>query len=82
MKRCTKNDLVGGDPAENAEITKAILKGEKGFKRDAVLLNAGASFYINEKAVSIQDGIRLAADIIDSGKAYRKLEEFIKESNS
>ncbi len=82
MKRCTKNDLVGGDPAENAEITKAILKGEKGFKRDAVLLNAGASFYINEKAGSIQDGIRLAADIIDSGKAYRKLEEFIKESNS
>ncbi len=81
FKRCTKQDLVGGEPKENAEITRAILKGEKGFKRDAVLLNAGAAFYINEKADSIQDGIRLAADIIDSGKAYAKLEEFIKESN-
>ena len=81
MKRCKKEDLVGGEPKENAEITRAILNGEKGFKRDAVLLNAGAAFYINEKADSIQDGITLAADIIDSGKAYAKLEEFIKESN-
>ncbi len=81
MKRCKKEDLVGGEPKENADITKAILNGEKGFKRDAVLLNAGAAFYINEKADSIQDGIALAADIIDSGKAYAKLEEFIKESN-
>ena len=81
MKRCKKEDLVGGEPKENAEITRTILKGEKGFKRDAVLLNAGAAFYINEKADSIEEGIRLAEDIIDSGKAYAKLEEFIKESS-
>lgn len=82
MERCEKADLVGGTPAENAEITKNILKGEKGHKRNAVLLNAGAALYIAGKADSMQAGVELAAELIDSGKAYEKLEEFIKESNS
>lgn len=81
LKTCTKDELKGGNPAENAEITRAILKGEKGPKRDAVLLNAGASLYIGGKADSFADGIKLAAEIIDSGKAYEVLEKFVEVSN-
>ena len=78
LERCSKEDLVGGTPAENAEITKAILKGEdKGPKRTAILMNAGAALYIAGKADSIQSGIALAAETIDSGKAYEKLEQFV-----
>ena len=82
FKRCTKEDLKGGDPKENADITLAILNGEKGPKRDAVLMNAGASLYIGQKAKSMQEGIALAADIIDSGKALETLHKFIAISNS
>ena len=81
LERCTKEDLVGGNPAENAEIAKAILKGEKGHKRNAVLLNAGASLYIGGKAATMEDGVRLAAEIIDSGKAYETLQKVIEISN-
>lgn len=82
-KRCGKDDLVGGTPQENAEITKAILSGEeKGPKRQAVCLNAGASLYITGKASTIEAGVRMAEELIDSGAALRKLEEFIKESNA
>ena len=81
LKRCTKQDLVGGTPAENAEITKAILSGEKGPKRDAVLMNAGAALYIGGKAESLAEGIKLAAEIIDSGKAMTTLEKLISVSN-
>lgn len=76
-----KEELVGGTPEENAQITLAILNGEKGTRRNAVLLNAGASLYIGGKADSIGDGVKLAADLIDSGKALAKLEEFKAESN-
>ena len=82
LQRCTKQDLVGGSPAENAEITKAILAGEKGPKRDAVLMNAGAALYIGGKAESLAEGIKLAAELIDSGKAMETLEKLIKVSNS
>lgn len=82
LQRCTKQDLVGGSPAENAEITKAILNGEKGPKRDAVLMNAGAALYIGGKAESLAEGIKLAAEIIDSGKATKTLEKLISVSNS
>ena len=81
LQRCTKQDLVGGTPAENAEITKAILSGEKGPKRDAVLMNAGAALYIGGKAESLAEGIKLAAEIIDSGKAMTTLEKLISVSN-
>ncbi len=80
---CKKEDLVGGTPAENAAITLGILKGEdKGPKRNAVLLNAGAALYIAGKADSLENGIKLAGELIDNGAALAKLEEFIKESNA
>ena len=81
FSRCTKDELKGGDPKENAAITGNILKGEKGPKRDAVLLNAGASLYIGGKAESIKDGILLAAELIDSGKAEETLSKVIEVSN-
>ena len=81
-ERCEKGALTGGTPAENAEITKAILKGEeKGPKRQAVCLNAGAALYIAGKAASIEEGVKLAESLIDSGAALKKLEEFIEETN-
>ena len=82
MERCTKEDLKGGTPQENAQITLAILKGEKGHKRNAVLLNAGAALYIGGKADSLQEGIGLAAELIDSGKALATLEKLIQVSQS
>lgn len=81
LTACKKEDLGGGTPEENAQITLAVLNGEKGPKRNAVLLNAGAALYIGGKADSIADGVKLAADLIDSGKALAKLEEFKTESN-
>lgn len=81
LSRCKKEDLAGGDPKENAAITLAILNGERGAKRDAVLLNAGVALYIDEKAKSIQEGINLAARLIDSKKALKVLEDFIKVSH-
>lgn len=81
FERCTKDELKGGTPEENAKITRAILGGEKGPKRNAVLLNAGASLYIGGKAESLKDGVKLAAEIIDSGKVLETLEKFIEVSN-
>ena len=82
FERCTKEDLVGGTAAENAQITRDILNGKiQGAKRNAVLLNAGAALYIARKAESRREGILMAADLIDTGKAYKKLEEFVTESN-
>lgn len=81
FERCTRADLAGGTPEENAKITVGILKGEKGHKRNAVLMNAGATLYIGGKAESMADGIRLAAELIDSGKAYETLEKFIEVSS-
>ena len=81
-ERCEKGALTGGTPAENAEITKAILKGEeKGPKRQAVCLNAGAALYIAGKATSIEEGVKLAESLIDSGAALKKLGEFVEETN-
>jgi anthranilate phosphoribosyltransferase len=81
--RCEKGELTGGTPAENAAITRAILEGkEKGPKRQAVCLNAGASLYIAGKAATMEEGVKMAESIIDSGAALEKLNEFIKESNA
>ena len=81
FEKCTKDDLKGGEPKENAEITIGILKGEKGHKRNTVLMNAGAALYIGGKADTFEDGVKLAAEIIDSGKAYETLQKFIELSN-
>lgn len=81
FERCTKDDLKGGTPEENAKITREILGGTKGHKRNAVLMNAGAALYIGGKAETLKDGIALAAKIIDSGKALETLDKLIKVSN-
>ena len=79
---CAKEELAGGTPEENAQITRDILEGrEKGPKRQAVCLNAGASLYITGKAKTIEEGVRMAESLIDSGAAAKKLEEFIYETN-
>ena len=81
-KRCQKEELQGGTPQENAAITRAILEGqETGAKRQAVCLNAGAALYIAGKADDLASGVKLAEELIDSGAALKKLEEFIEMSN-
>lgn len=81
FERCAKEELAGGLPEENARITRGILAGEKGPKRNAVALNAGAALYMAGKAGSMEDGVRRAEELIDSGKGMKKLEEFIRCSN-
>ena len=82
FRMCRKEDLRGGTPEQNAEITRDVLKGVKGIRRDAVLMNAGAAFYAAEAAETISEGIKKAASLIDSGAAMKKLEEFISASNA
>ena len=79
--RCAKEELKGGTPQENAEITRAILGGKRGYKRNAVLLNAGAALYLGGKAESMKDGVVLAGELIDSGKAAAVLEKLVQLSN-
>lgn len=81
LERCAKEELKGGTPEENAKITIDILKGAKGHKRNAVLMNAGAALYLGDKAKNMQEGISLAAKLIDSGKALAVLEKLIAVSN-
>ena len=81
FKLCQKSDLVGGTPAQNAEITRDILKGIRGPRRDVVLLNAGAGLCVAGAAPSIAEGVKKAAELIDSGAAAKKLEEFAAASN-
>lgn len=81
MEIASKEDLLGGDPKENAQITLAILNGEKGPKRNAVLLNSAAGLYVAGKAESLREGVKLAEEIIDSGKALEQLERFIEVTN-
>ena len=81
-KTACKEAVLGGTPHENAQIARAILEGkEKGPKRDAVCMNAGACLYIAGEAVSLESGVRKAEQLIDSGKALEKLEEFIRVTN-
>ncbi len=79
---CIKAELTGGTPEENARITRAILSGDdNGPKRSAVLMNAGAALYIDGKAECFEDGVNLAAELIDSGKAASTLEKMVEVSN-
>lgn len=80
LSTCQKSVLVGGTPQENAAITRAVLSGERGVHRDVVLLNAGAGLYIGGAAGTMREGVALAAQLIDSGAAERKLHELITES--
>ena len=82
LRRCALQELVGGTPEENAQISKDILTGkEKGPKRDIVVMNAGMSLYLGKDGISLEEGIQMAQDILDSGKAYEKLQEFVKLTN-
>lgn len=81
MSRANVSDIKGGDAQENAAIIREILDGRPGPRRDIVLLNAGATFYAAGKAPDIQDGIKIAAQSIDSGTAAKKLEQLIEQTN-
>ena len=81
MEFSSKDELVGGDAKENAKITLSILNGEKGPRRDAVLLNSAAGLYVAGKVNSLREGVKLAEEIIDSGKALKQLEKFIEVTN-
>ncbi|MEZ3420420.1 MAG: anthranilate phosphoribosyltransferase [Eubacterium sp.] len=81
FERCEKEALKGGTPADNARITREILGGKKGCKCNAVLLNAGASLYICGKAETFTEGVKLAAELIDSGRAAKVLDKLIEVSN-
>lgn len=81
MVLSSKDELVGGEAQENAEITRAVLKGEKGPRRNAVLLNSAAGLYVAGRVDSLEDGIKLAEEVIDSGKALKQLEKFIEVTN-
>jgi anthranilate phosphoribosyltransferase len=76
------SDLAGGTAEDNAGITKALLKGERGPKRDVVLLNTAAVLVAGGKATDIEDGLVLAAEAIDSGNALSKMEQLIEFSRS
>ncbi len=82
FNKCDKKDLEGGNPEENAAITKAILSGEKGAKRDAVVLNAAACIYIAKKADTMQEAVKVAEEMIDSGKAMEVLNQFVALTNA
>jgi len=79
--RCKKEDLLGGTPPENAKILRALLNGEKGPKRNAAILNAAAAMFITGRYESIDDAVKTAKNVVDSGKALKKLDDFIRFSN-
>ena len=82
MKRSFKEELEGGTPKENAEIIRGIFKGEiRGAKKDILVLNSGAALYAGKKASSIQEGVKMAREIIESGRALAKLDELVEMTN-
>ncbi|TCL60501.1 anthranilate phosphoribosyltransferase [Kineothrix alysoides] len=82
MVRCKKEELLGGTPEENAQITLSILKGEKGPKRDAVVLNSAAALYVADSSLTLQEAVCKVREAIDDGSAFKQLERFISLSNS
>ncbi|MFR2077579.1 MAG: anthranilate phosphoribosyltransferase [Lachnospira sp.] len=81
LKRCNKEELVGGTPQENAQIARDILAGKQGAKMDAVLLNAGAAIYIASDNLTMQEAVDKARELIMSGKAAKQLELLIEKTN-
>ena len=81
FERCDREDLKGGTPEENARITREILSGEKGPKRDTVVLNAAACLYVSGKADDLNQGVKMAEELIDNGSAQKILESYIRISN-
>jgi anthranilate phosphoribosyltransferase len=81
LSKASRDDLRGGEAADNAAIARAVLGGKPGAAREIVLLNAGASLLIAEKVTSIPDGIALAAQAIDSGRAAAVLDTLVSVSH-
>lgn len=81
FKRCCLKELIGGDPAQNADIALEILSGVKGAKRDVVLLNSAVCLYMANKNITLRECVKVAASMIDSGKAKQQLDDFIRLSN-
>lgn len=79
---CTPADLTGGGPKENAEIARRVLSGEKGSKRDIVLLNSAVCLYMFYDNITLRECVKMAAEMIDSGKAMEQLNKFIRLSNA
>ena len=83
FETCDLEELIGGTPQENAQITRDILSGkENGAKRNVILMNAGIAIYLGKEGITMEEGVALAKEMIDSGKALEKLEEFVKETNA
>jgi anthranilate phosphoribosyltransferase len=82
LKRCRVEELHGGSADQSAVIVRDVLDGKAGPTRDVVLLNSGAALYVSARATTIQDGIRLAAESIDSGKARQKLAQLVEMTNA
>jgi anthranilate phosphoribosyltransferase len=80
IPKADRNDLQGGKAAANAAILREVLAGEKGPRRDVVLLNAGASLFVGGRASSVREGIARAGEAIDSGSAQRKLDAMVAAS--
>ena len=77
LKKCSLNELIGGDPEENAAIAMSILNGEKGPKRDAVVLNSAACIYMVRDGITLEDAVKEAEEILDSGRARVQLEKYV-----
>jgi len=82
FKRCNKSELVGGSPQENAFITREVLIGRGGAKKDAVILNSAAAIHIAKPEVSFKEAVEIASETIISGKALEQLEKFITYSKA
>lgn len=83
FETCDLEELIGGTPQENAQITRDILSGkETGAKRNVILMNAGIAIYLGKEGITMEEGVALAKEMIDSGKALEKLEDFVKETNA
>jgi anthranilate phosphoribosyltransferase len=82
LRRCRLEELQGGSPGESAMIVRAVLDGKPGPARDVVLLNSGAALYVSGNATTLQDGMRMAAESIDSGKARQKLDQLVEMTNA
>jgi anthranilate phosphoribosyltransferase len=78
---CKPEELIGGDPMQNAAIARSILSGEKGPKRDIVLLNSAICLYMSYNNITLRECVKLAAETIDKGKAMEKLQQFVRKSN-
>lgn len=81
LARCRQEDLTGGDPIENAAIARSILLGEKGPKRDIVVLNSACCLYMAKNHVTMRECVRMAQELLDSGKAFAAMEHFVARTN-